>query len=218
MSSPPSPDAVPEPPDWLRWARALQSVAQAGLTYAQDPYDLARYRDVQRVAAEIAAAGSAGNPETIANFFASDRGYPTPKVDVRAAVIADQRILLVREREDGCWTMPGGWADVGESAAEAAVRETQEEAGLAVRAVKLIALLDRERRGHPRHPEYSYKIFFGCELADVAQPTPQSPEILDAGFFAPDALPELSLPRITPAEIELAFLHWGTPALPAEFD
>jgi ADP-ribose pyrophosphatase YjhB (NUDIX family) len=193
-------------------------VAQAGLTYARDPYDLERYRDVRRVAAEIAAAGSAGDSERIAHFFASERGYPTPKVDVRAAVIAQDRILLVREREDGGWTMPGGWADVGESAGEAAVRETREEAGLNVRAVKLIALLDRERRGHPRHPEYSYKIFFACELVGPATPRPESAEITDAGFFSRDDLPPLSLGRITPQEIELAFAHRAAPQLPAEFD
>ena len=206
------------PPSWLRWARALQSVAQAGLTYARDDYDLERYRDVQRVAAEIAAAGSAGDAGAIARFFASERGYPTPKVDVRSAVIAEDRILLVREREDGGWTMPGGWADVGESAADAAVRETWEEAGVRVRAVKLIALLDRERRGHPRHPEYSYKVFFACKLVEPATPRPASAEITEAGFFARDALPRLSLARITPEEIELAFKHHHAPELAAEFD
>jgi ADP-ribose pyrophosphatase YjhB (NUDIX family) len=208
----------PNPPSWLRWSRALQSVAQAGLTYAQDPYDQERYRDVRRVAAEIAAAGSAGDADAIAGFFASERGYPTPKIDVRAAVIVEDRILLVREREDGGWTMPGGWADVGESAADAAVRETWEEAGVRVRAAKLIALLDRERRGHPWHPEYSYKAFFACDPVGALTPVPQSAEITDAGLFARDALPQLSLGRITPAEIELAFAHRATPELPAEFD
>jgi ADP-ribose pyrophosphatase YjhB (NUDIX family) len=207
-------------PSWLDWSRALQSVAQAGLTYARDPYDLERYGDVQRVAAEIAATGSAGDVELITGFFASQRGYPTPKVDVRAAVIVEGQILLVRENDDGGWTMPGGWADVGESAAEAAERETREEAGLAVRAVKLIALLDRERRGHPRHPEYSYKVFFACEPVGPGSATPQpaSAEISEAGFFARDALPPLSLARMTAAEIDLAFLHRVAPERPTDFD
>jgi ADP-ribose pyrophosphatase YjhB (NUDIX family) len=139
-------------------------------------------------------------------------------MDVRSAVITEDQILLVREREDGNWTMPGGWADVGESAADAAVRETREEAGVQVRAVKLIALLDRERRGHPRHPEYSYKAFFACKLLKPATPRPGSAEITDAGFFARDALPRLSLPRITPEEIGLAFEHHRAPQLAAEFD
>lgn len=207
----------PQPPDWLRWARALQGIAQAGLTYAADPYDRERYREVQRVAAEIAAHGSDGAVERIAGFFASERGYPTPKIDVRAAVIAENRILLVRERDDGGWTMPGGWADVGESAAEAAVRETREESGVRVRAVKLIALYDRERRGHPRHPEFSYKVFFACEALGVAEPQ-AGLETTGAGFFDRYDLPELSVARITSAEIELAFAHHAAPELPTAFD
>jgi ADP-ribose pyrophosphatase YjhB (NUDIX family) len=216
----PSPSDLPhaaDTPDWLRWARALQGIAQAGLTYAQDPYDLERYRDVRRVAAEIAAHGSGTDVEHITGFFSSQHGYPTPKIDVRAAVIADQRILLVRERDDGGWTMPGGWADVGESAAEAAVRETREEAGVQVRAVKMIALYERERRGHPPHPEFSYKAFFACQLDGPAEPRPGS-ETTGAGFFDRLDLPTLSLARITPAEIELAFAHRESPQLPTEFD
>jgi ADP-ribose pyrophosphatase YjhB (NUDIX family) len=205
------------PPDWLRWSRALQGIAQAGLTYAQDPYDLERYRDVRRVAAEIAAHGSGGDIEQITGFFASERGYPTPKIDVRAAVIADERILLVQERDDGGWTMPGGWADVGESAAEAAVRETREEAGVEVSAVKLIALYERERHGHPWHPEFSYKAFFACQVRDAAEPA-AGLETTGAAFVDRRRLPELSLARITPAEIELAFVHHAAPELATEFD
>jgi ADP-ribose pyrophosphatase YjhB (NUDIX family) len=199
--------------------RALQSVAQAGLTYAGDSYDLLRYADVQRIAAEIAAHHTDGDPATIAAFFASERGYPTPKIDVRAAVIVEDRILLVQERDDALWTMPGGWADIGESAAEAAVRETHEEAGIEVRAEKLIALLERERRGHPVHPQFSYKAFFACAPVDHTPPIPPpGSETLSADFFARDRLPELSVPRITPAEIELAFVHHADPSLPTEFD
>jgi ADP-ribose pyrophosphatase YjhB (NUDIX family) len=217
VSANPQPPGPSDPPDWLRWARALQSIAQAGLTYAQDPFDRERYRDVRRVAAEIAARGSSGEVEQIAGFFASNRGYPTPKIDVRAAIICDRRILLVQERDDGGWTMPGGWADVGESGAEAAVRETREEAGVEVRAAKLIALFERERRGHPRHPEFSYKAFFACELCGAPSPRAGS-ETSGAGFFDRAELPELSLARITPAEIELAFIHHAAPELPTEFD
>jgi ADP-ribose pyrophosphatase YjhB (NUDIX family) len=214
--SPPSPGS-PGPPEWLRWTRTLRSIAQAGLTYARDPFDRERYRDVQRVAAEIAARGSEGDADRIAGFFASQHGYPTPKVDVRAAVIDGERILLVRERDDGGWTMPGGWADVGESAAEAAVRETEEESGVQVRAVKLIALYERERHGHPRHPEFSYKVFFACEVCGAAEPRAGS-ETTDAGFFDRFELPDLSLARVTPAEIELAFAHRDSPELPTEYD
>jgi len=204
-------------PAWLQWSRRLQGIAQAGLTYSHDLYDRDRYRQVRRVAAEMGAAGSRGDHEAIEAFFASQRGYPTPKIDVRAAVVVDDRILLVRERDDGAWALPGGWADIGESPAQAVERETREEAGVDVEAIKLLALYDREQRGHPRHPEYSYKAIFACRSRELAQPMP-GPETLEAGFFAADALPELSLARVLPEQIALAFAHIRAPELPTEFD
>lgn len=216
--APPSERAgAPVGPRWLEWTRRLQSTAQAGLTHARDSYDLERYREVRRVAAEIAATGSEGDIDAILAFFASERGYPTPKVDVRAAVIVEGRILLVKERDDGGWALPGGWADVGESAAEAAVRETREEAGIEVRPEKMIALYERERRGHPPHPEFSYKIFFACRVCGVTEPRGGA-ETLGAAFFMPDALPPLSAARVTPQEIAVAFAHHREPGLPTEFD
>jgi ADP-ribose pyrophosphatase YjhB (NUDIX family) len=132
-------------------------------------------------------------------------------------VILQGRILLVRERDDGGWSLPGGWADVGESAGEAAVRETREEAGVEVEPEKVIALYERERRGHPPHPEFSYKIFFACRVCGHREPR-NGPETLDAGFYAPDALPPLSAARVTPQQIAVAFAHHRDPALPTEFD
>lgn len=210
-------------PAWLEWARALQAIAQTGLAFSLDRYDLERYRQIRRIAAEMAGAASAGDPDTIENFFASATGYPTPKIDVRAAVIVDGRILLVRERDDGCWSMPGGWADVGESAAESVVRETREEAGIAVRPVKLIALYERERHGHPVHPEFSYKAFFACvpesaRCADSPNLTPAAADTVGVGFFDPRELPPLSLARVTFAEVSLAFEHARDPQLPTAFD
>jgi ADP-ribose pyrophosphatase YjhB (NUDIX family) len=208
-------------PPWLTWVRTLQGIAQAGMAYGRDPYDLERYEQVQRIAADIAARHTGGDADTIANFFAAERGYPTPKIDVRAAVIVEHRILLVQERDDDGWTMPGGWADIGESAAEAVVRETQEEAGLAVAAVKLIALLERERRGHPVHPQFSYKAFFACVPLTSEPPTlavQDSAETRAAGFFERAFLPQLSVARITADEIDLAFAHHADPSLPTEFD
>ena len=218
----PHPAIVPTPPpDWLHYARTLQSIAQAGLTYAQDPFDRERYEQIRSVAAEIAAAGTDVPVQTIRGFFASERGYPTPKLDVRAAVIVEERILLVQERDDGGWTMPGGWADIGESAAESVVRETREEAGIEVRAEKLIALFERERHGHPVHPEFSHKAFFACVPVGDATPTPApgaGPEITAAAFFERAELPRLSLARVTPEQIGLAFTHHAQPELPTAFD
>src|SRR3974390_2063598 len=114
-------------PQWLAWARRLQAIAQTGLTYAKEQYDTERYQAVREIAAEMIAAGSTPpiDPGALCDFFSRDTGYATPKVDVRAAVFRDDRILLVKEREDGFWTLPGGWADVGDSPSVAAVRETK---------------------------------------------------------------------------------------------
>lgn len=204
-------------PRWLQWTRRLQSVAQAGLTYAQNPYDLERYQEIRRVAAEIAATGSLQRVDAVEAFFASQRGYPTPKVDVRAAVISEGRILLVRELDDGRWALPGGWADVGESAGEAVVRETREEAGLEVCPEKVIALYERERRGHPPHPEFSYKVFFACRVCGVPAPRGGA-ETEAADFFDHGALPPLSVARVTAEEIALAFAHQRDPGRPTDFD
>ena len=117
--------------------------------------------------------------------------------------------------------MPGGWADIGESAAESAVRETREEAGIEVRVEKLIALHERERHGHPPHPEFSHKAFFACVPVGTATPTPApgaGPEIIGAAFFEAANLPPLSLARVMPEQIELAFTHHAHPELPTAFD
>jgi ADP-ribose pyrophosphatase YjhB (NUDIX family) len=149
-------------------------------------------------------------------MFEADRGYATPKIDVRAAVISENRILLVRERSDGLWTMPGGWADVGDSPSIAAVRETREESGYEVRVTKLIALLDRDRHGHPPIPHHAYKVFFLCELIGGEPVT--SSETDQVGFFPENELPPLSLTRLVPSEVALAFQHHRNPQLPTAFD
>jgi 8-oxo-dGTP pyrophosphatase MutT (NUDIX family) len=144
-------DANPLP--WLRWVRTLQTIGQAGLTWTEDEYDRDRFRQVQRVAAEI-AAGIAGLPtQAIADAFAADTGHPTPKVDVRGGVLRrDGRILLVRERVDGLWTLPGGWADPGDTPSATIAREVREESGYAVRATRLVALHRSTTPTRPSRP------------------------------------------------------------------
>jgi len=147
-------------PAWLDWIQRLQAIAQTGLTYAADPYDVERYEQLREIAAEIAAAHSDTEFERISGLFADQAGYATPKVDVRGAVFRDDMILLVKERSDGGWTLPGGWADVGDSPGDAVVREIAEESGYQTRVVKLLALYDRNKHGHPPYPFHAYKIFF----------------------------------------------------------
>ncbi len=203
-------------PDWLDWAQRLQAIAQNGLTYALSDYDRERYQQVREIAGHLLAAQTGEPAESFEAAFAMEHGYSTPKVDVRASVIRDGRILLVREREDGCWTLPGGWADIGQSAAESVVREVREESGFDVRAVKLIAVLDRNRHGHPPIPYHAFKMFFRCELLGGEAET--SAETSAADWFAPDALPPLSLTRVLPEQISMCFRCEADPDLAAIFD
>ncbi len=139
-------------PQWLTWARELQAHAQNGLAYSRDPYDLERFRSIRRIAVEIMAAYSGADLTSLAGLFDGEAGYATPKVDVRAAVFQDDAILMVREKTDGAWSLPGGWADVGESPGEMAAREVFEESGYRVRPARLLAVYDRNRHAHPPIP------------------------------------------------------------------
>ncbi len=203
-------------PNWLDWARRLNALAQTGLTFAENPYDVERYAAIRAIAAEMIARGAGQEPGRVLDVFAADAGYATPKVDVRGAVFQDGNILLVQERSDGFWTLPGGWADVGDSPADAVVREIREEAGYDTRATKLLALLDRNRHNHPPHINHIYKIFMRCEIIGGSPTT--SHEIQDVGFFAEDEIPELSLTRNVPEQIARMFEHYRQPDLPTDFD
>ena len=203
-------------PDWIDWSQRLQAIAQTGLTYAYDRYDIERYEQIRRIAAEIAAGHSTAGADQLTSMFVDQAGYATPKVDVRGAVFCDDRILLVKERSDGCWTLPGGWADVGDSPSDAVTREIAEESGYLTRAVKLLALYDRNKHGHPPHPFHVYKLFFLCELIGGAAAA--SDETEEVGFFTEDGLPELSLTRLMPSQVARLFAHYRHPEWPTDFD
>ncbi len=203
-------------PDWLRWVKRLQAIAQDGLTYATDDYDLDRYEQLREIAAEILAAHSTGELDHVRKLLELETGPATPKVDVRAAVFDGDGILLVKEPEDGSWSLPGGWADVGETASEAAVREVREESGYRVRAVRLISAYDRDRHGHPPIPYHVYKLVYLGEILD--EPPSRAVDTDGVGFFGEHELPDLSLSRVTPAQIKRFFEHHRCPDLPADFD
>ena len=159
-------------------------------------------------------------PETVAlasKLFAAERGYATPKVDVRAAVFQDGRILLVRELEDGCWTLPGGWAEVGQSAAESVEREVREESGYLVKAVRLLACWDRNKHPHPPIPFHAYKLVFQCELVG-GEPAKASLDTTEVGFFGEDEIPALSLTRILPEQVALMLSYLRNPRSMTAFD
>ena len=207
-------------PRLLDWTRRLQAIAQTGLTFARDPYDVERYHAIRQLAAEMAGTGAAGlDAAELVDLFARDSGYATPKVDVRAVVFdAAGRLLLVRERSDGGWTLPGGWADVGVSPSENVAREVREESGFEVRAVKVLAVYDRDRHPHPPMLQHVYKLFVRCEITSGAL-LQETPETTGAGFFAGDALPaELSTARVTASQMHRFFEHHRQPDLPTDFD
>jgi ADP-ribose pyrophosphatase YjhB (NUDIX family) len=203
---------------WLDWAQRLQAIAQNGFTYSQNPYDLERYGQVRQIAAEIMATHADVEPGFVCNLFEQEEGYATPKVDVRGAVFKDDKILLVKEREDGRWTLPGGWVDVGESPSDAVVREVYEESGYQTNVVKLLAVYDRNhpRHEHPPLRHHVYKLFFQCELLS-GSPT-ESYETSDVDFFAIPDLPELSLTRVVPSQIIRLFEHNAHPEWQTDFD
>jgi ADP-ribose pyrophosphatase YjhB (NUDIX family) len=193
------------------------AVAQNGLTYASNPFDIDRYQSIRSIAAAILADHTLADQPRIENLFAQEVGYATPKVDVRGVVFRDQVLLLVKERQDGGWTLPGGWADVNESPSEAVVREVFEESGYRTRASKLLAVLDRAKHPHvPLLPFHLYKLFLLCEWLGGEATTSSETEAVD--FFREDQLPELSISRTTPDQIARLFEHLRQPELPADFD
>jgi len=204
-------------PIWIDWAKRLQAIAQTGLTYADSPYDVERYEAVRHIAAEMTANRSETELPRVLDLFSSDAGYATPKVDVRAAIFHNDSVLLVRERSDGHWTLPGGWADVGEAPSECVAREAKEETGYDVQVQKLLAVYDRSRHPHePPFPFHVYKMFFLCRI--VGGRATRNNEIDEIGFFTRDVIPPLSLTRITPQQIDRMFEHCQQADWPADFD
>jgi ADP-ribose pyrophosphatase YjhB (NUDIX family) len=204
-------------PAWLGLARELQAIAQTGLHYSKDIYDTQRYERLRELTADMMAMGSGAAAEQILDLFRQDFGYGTPRIGVRAAAFrGDGRILMVREVSDGCWALPGGWADVNQTAGECVVREVEEETGFTVRAGKLCGVWDRRRHGSPPSPLTIYNMYFLCEIVG-GEPRP-SIETSEIGFFAEDELPEISPLRVQRALIDRMFAHYRQPDRPTDFD
>jgi len=208
---------IRRPLELLEWARSLQAIAQTGLAYEPRVYDVERYEQVRRIAAEMLADPARVDADGVEGLLASQIGHATPKVDVRGAVFRDGAILLVEEASDLGWSLPGGWADVGETPSEAVVREVLEESGYRTRAVKLIGVYERDRRATRPHVWHIWKLAFLCELQDEEQ-LPLGAETTDARFFARDELPRLRYSRASEWQIERCFAHHDDPPLPTEFD
>ena len=195
---------------WLQWAIELQSLAQAGLTYGRDAYDRERYARIREISAEIVAHMTDIPLEKVTGLFCNECGYQTPKIDTRAAVFEDGRILLVRENS-GKWSLPGGWCDVNVSIGENTVKEVREEAGLDVIADRIIAVQDRAKHNLPVYAYGVCKIFVLCSA--IGGHFKENIETTESRYFALDELPELAEEKNNEAQIRMCFdahrsEHW----------
>jgi len=204
-------------PIWVGWARELQAIAQTGLHFSESEYDLERYRKILKISVEIFAIHSGESSALIRGMFEAQNGYATPKVDVRGVVFRDDKLLLVQERLDGLWTLPGGWADVNDSPSEAVEREIVEESGFLVKAERMIAVFDRAKQGNPPpFPFHVYKLFILCQLLGGEAKT--SMETTGVEFVMENEIPPLSLSRNTPEQIQFCFDARKNPNNSCQFD
>jgi ADP-ribose pyrophosphatase YjhB (NUDIX family) len=206
----------PAPPRWLEWAREIQAIAQSGSHYAENDYQRQRFQRLSQIAAEIVSEYTTLSYPMLADVFFAQVGYATPRVDVRAAVFQQGKLLLVRERQDGGWTMPGGWMDVGEKPASAAERETWEEAGYHVKAQRIIGVYDANRVG-PLEVFHAVKLVYLCEL--IGGEARSSEETSEVSFYSPDEIPTvLSGERTKTRHIADAIAALHDPYKPTVFD
>lgn len=200
----------------LDLSRRLLALSQTGLHFSQEEFDRERYREMAQIAGEMLALESSLSPEKLRAAWLVEDGYATPKVDVRGAVFRGDQVLMVKERIDGKWTLPGGWADVNDTPSHAVEKEIEQESGFTARAVKIAAVLDRNKHNHPQYLFHVWKLFFICEITGGDFRT--SYETTAVEFFPIDKLPELSTGRVTQAQILRVYQHHLDRSLPTEFD
>ncbi|HQF41482.1 MAG TPA: NUDIX hydrolase [Ignavibacteriaceae bacterium] len=202
--------------NWLEIAREIQQLSQTGLAFAVTDYEKKRYERLTKITVEIIEHHTNLEKESLKKVLMEHPGYATPKIDVRAAVIKDGKILLVQEATDNCWAMPGGWADVGDIPSEVAIRECKEESGYNVKPIKVIGVFDANRNGRPLEFFHAFKIIFLCELINGEAKT--SDETIDVNFFDFNNLPLLSLNRTNKKHLDEIKLHLQNPDRKTFFD
>ncbi len=204
-----------KPPKWIEWAREIFAMSQAGLAYSRNEFDIERYKRLQEITAEMIESQSGVSKEAALYSFSMQAGYATPKIDVRGAVVHDGKILLIQERMDGKWAMPGGWAELGNAPASVAEREVWEESGYRVKAEKVIAVIDANRI-EPLEFYHAFKIIFLCKLLGG---DPQvSHETMAVDFFDLNNLPPLSIYRTNEDMLREVFAHVDDPNRQTAFD
>jgi ADP-ribose pyrophosphatase YjhB (NUDIX family) len=188
---------------WLEIAKRLEAIAQTGLSYTKNEYDEERYQEIRGISHAIFHHYTEAPIEKIRDLFEREMGYPTPKMDIRGVIFRGDQILLVREKLDQCWALPGGWADIGLTPNEVVIKEVEEESGLLVKPDRLLAVLDKKRHNHPPSPLHVYKMFILC--TETGGKLAAGMETLEAGFFAISDLPELSAERNTNEQIRMIY-------------
>ncbi|PGM96702.1 NUDIX hydrolase [Bacillus cereus] len=188
---------------WIDWVKQIQSIAQAGLTYSKDVYDLERFQQLRDISIAMMSHYTKTDWEVVENLFASETGYQTPKVDIRAVIFQNEKLLFVKEKSDGKWALPGGWADIGYTPTEVAAKEVLEETGYKVAQFRLLAIFDKEKHQPSPSATHIYKVFIGCEI--VGGEKKLSIETEDIDFFSENEIPDLSIARNTEWQIKEMF-------------
>ncbi|MCQ0113011.1 NUDIX hydrolase N-terminal domain-containing protein [Zhouia amylolytica] len=199
---------------WLKWAIELQFISQAGITYSKDPFDLERFERIREISAEIMSLKSGLSLDKVKNVFCNETGFQTPKLDTRAAIFRDNKILLVKEN-NGTWSLPGGWVDVNESIKSNTIKEVKEESGFNVKPLNLIAVQDRNNHNKPLYAYGVCKVFVRCEILEEDVEFIPNIETTERNFFTVDSLPVLATEKNTEEQIKLCFKanssdHWKT--------
>lgn len=207
--------AMNEKKQWLDWAIELQSLAQAGLTYSKDSYDIERFERIRDISAEMVAYKSDIQIDKVKSLFCNETGYQTPKLDTRAAVFRDGKILLVREN-NGKWSLPGGWVDVNVSVGENAVKEVKEESGLDVKAERIIAVQDRAKHNLPVYAYGICKVFVLCSL--IGGHFEKNLETTGFDYFSLDKLPSLAEEKNNTDQIKMCFDAYKSDNWQVQFD
>ena len=200
---------------WLKWAIEIQSIAQCGLAYTKDMYDKERYEQLRNIAVEMLSYKTDISVDKIKTLFCNESGYQTPKLDTRAVIFKDEKILLVREN-NGLWSLPGGWVDVLESIESNTIKEVKEESGLDVTAKRVIAIQDRNKHNKPFYPYGVCKVFVECEV--TGGEFIENIETIEMNYFLVENLPNLSEEKVTSKQIEMCFEAKNNPNWQVMFD
>jgi len=201
---------------WLEWAKRIQALSQSGLTFSKDMYDIECYEELRMISAEIMEEHTGVEMQKIKDLFMNETGYQTPKVDVRGIVFKDDTVLMVKEKLDNRWSLPGGFCDIGLSPSENIIKEIKEESGYDVVPTKLLALFDKNKHPHPPQPYHYYKVFIQCEIVGGIPAT--GIETSGIQFFSENSIPDLSEDRVIESQIKTLFEFSRDPNKETLFD